>query len=87
MASSGATLRGGAESTGGWCARTTPSGTAQRDSPPAHFGIQLLGKDDVVHVLVIVQLELQQSLTNDSGMVPQSQFLDRVPDIPIELQR
>ena len=72
MAPNGARLPGGLGSTGGRCARTTPSGIAQRDSPPAQGGIQILGKGDVVDVLVIMQLELQQSLPNDSGMVPQS---------------
>ena len=37
----------------------------------------------VVDVAVIMQLELQQSLPNDSEMVPQSQFLHRVLDIPV----
>ena len=36
----------------------------------------------MVDVPVIMQLEFHQSLPNDSGMVTQSQLLDRVPDIP-----
>ena len=74
-------------STGGWCARTTPSGTAQRDSPPAQGGTQILGNTDVVHVPVILQLVFQQSLPINSDMVPQIQFIVRVLDIPLVTQR
>ena len=37
----------------------------------------------VVDVPMIVQLEFQHYLRTTVGVEPQSQFLDRVPDIPV----
>ena len=37
-------------STGGWCARATPSGTSWRDSPPAQGGKQTLGAATVPQI-------------------------------------
>ena len=83
VASHGATLRGGAGPTGGCWAATAPSGTAQRHSPPAQGGLQILGKADVVDVPMIMQLVSQQSLQINSEMVPQIQFIVRVRSIPV----
>ena len=78
-------LRGGGASGGSW-AHATSRGTPEEDSPTAQGGIQILGKDDVVDVPVDTQLEFQQS-KYEKVKVPQIQFLDRVPDIPVVPQR
>ena len=45
-----------------------------------------LGKDDVVDVSMIMQLEFQQS-KYETAKVPQIQFVDRLPDVPVVTQR
>ena len=85
MALHGAALRHAC----GWCARMTPSGEA----PPAQGGKQILGTarastiqeqivDKAVDVPVNMQLKFQQFCEFDI-LVPQIQFIVRVPDISV----
>ena len=67
----------------GGLALLTPSGTIQGNTPPAQGGTQILGKDD--DVAVITQHKFQQFF--ETVEVPQLQFLDRLLDIPVVLQR
>ena len=69
---------------GGWTAPTTPGGPAQRDSPPAQGGTQILGSLPSLTVDVPVTMldKIQQSMP-EKLEVPQIQFLDRLVDIQL----